>query len=160
MEGQDPEEHLSGRSASSKTRNELIAQTLFKSGDIESQGTGIKRIKDFCDDAGIAVEYIRVPEGTKLVFHRNDAFGQSLLLDKVSNDTLNETISDTLNLSERDASVLAAIRESPKATAVELSEKLGVSESTVKRSLKELQTVGALSREGSRKTGRWVITEK
>ncbi len=78
VEGQDPAEHLSGKSVSPKSRNQLIAQTLFMSGDIESQGPGIKRIKDFCDDVDMGVEYVRTPDGTKLIFHRNDAFGQSL----------------------------------------------------------------------------------
>lgn len=80
VEGQDPDEHLSGKSVSPKSRNQLIAQTLFKSGDIESQGTGIKRIKDFCDEVGMDVEYVRTPDGTKLIFHRNDAFGQSMVI--------------------------------------------------------------------------------
>ena len=74
IEGQDPDEHLSGASTSSKTRNSLIAKTLYRSGDIESYGTGIPRIRDLCAEVGVRVEYIRTPDGTKLVFHRNDAF--------------------------------------------------------------------------------------
>ena len=86
VEGQDPDEYLSGKSVSPKSRNQLIAQTLFMSGDIESQGTGIKRIKDFCDEAGMSVEYVRTPDGTKLIFHRSDAFGQSLTVDASPTD--------------------------------------------------------------------------
>lgn len=74
VEGQDPDEHLSGISTSTKTRNALIAKTLYRSGDIESYGTGIPRIKALCEEVGVRVEYVRTPDGTKLVFHRNDAF--------------------------------------------------------------------------------------
>lgn len=78
IEGQDPESHLSGENKSSITRNPLISRTLYRSGDIEAFGTGIKRIKDLCDEAGIEVEYGHAPSGTNLIFHRNDPFGQSM----------------------------------------------------------------------------------
>ena len=74
IDGQDPEEHLAGRSTEAQSRNKLIAAALHRSGDIESYGTGIPRIRDLCEEAGIRVEYRRVPGGTKLIFHRNDAF--------------------------------------------------------------------------------------
>ena len=162
VEGQDPDEHLSGKSVSPKSRNQLIAQTLFKSGDIESQGTGIKRIKDFCDEVGMDVEYVRTPDGTKLIFHRNDAFGQSLTVgDKVSADTKDDTINDTLfgtiRLSERAERALHVVCESPEATAEGISKATGMSLSTAKRALKELQETEIIYREGSRKTGRWVV---
>lgn len=78
VEGQDPVEHLTGKSASSRSRNPLIAKTLYRSGDIESYGTGIPRMKALCDEAGVDIEYQRTPDGTKLIFHRNDAFAGEL----------------------------------------------------------------------------------
>lgn len=74
IEGQSPEAHLYEGDTSSDTRNKLIAETVFRSGDMETYGTGIGRIKDKCDEAGVGVEYVKVPSGTKLVFHRNDAY--------------------------------------------------------------------------------------
>ncbi len=74
VDGQDPEEHLAGRSTSSDTRNKLIAQTLFRSGDIESSGMGMRKIRELCDEAGVRVTYEHVSFGTKLTFHRNDPF--------------------------------------------------------------------------------------
>lgn len=74
IDGQDPERHLAGLDRDSTTRNELIARTLFRSKEIESYGSGLPRIKELCDAAGIRVEYQRRREGTLLVFHRNDAF--------------------------------------------------------------------------------------
>ena len=74
IEGQDPYDHLSGVSRSSLTRNPLIAQTLYKSGDIESFASGIPRIRDLCAAAGIGIEYVRMADGTNFVFHRRDAF--------------------------------------------------------------------------------------
>ena len=74
INGQEPDEHLDGRSSSANTRNELIAQTLFRSGDIESSGMGMRKIKRLCDEADVKVTYERIPYGTKVTFHRNDPY--------------------------------------------------------------------------------------
>ena len=74
IEGQDPEAHLSGKSRSSLTRNELIARTLYRSKDIESYASGIPRVRDLCANANIRIECQRMADGTNFVFHRNDAF--------------------------------------------------------------------------------------
>lgn len=69
-----PEEHLAGRRTSSDTRNKLIAQTLFRSGDIESSGMGMRKICELCDEVGVRLTYEEISFGTKLIFHRNDPF--------------------------------------------------------------------------------------
>ena len=143
----------------------LLPGVTVGDGDIESQGTGIKRIKNLCDEAGMSVEYVRTPDGTKLIFHRNDAFGRSLTVgNKVSGDTNGDTINDTLfgtiNLSERAEKTLRVVCDSPKISAGGISEITGMSLSTVKRALKELQEAGVITREGSRKTGTWVISDQ
>lgn len=74
IDGQDPDDHLAGVSSDSTTRNELPATTLFRSGDIESSGMGIRKIRDLCDRAGVRVSYEEVPFGTKLTFHRPNPF--------------------------------------------------------------------------------------
>lgn len=165
IKGQDPEEHLSGESMLAKSRNGLIANMLFRSGDIESYGTGIKRIKDLCDEANIEVEYVKTPDGTKLVFHRNEPFGRSFVVgestDKVPNvvprDTLFDTLSDTLKLSERDLAVLKAIIGNPEMTTQAISDETGLSLSTVKRAISNLQGLKVIARHGSKKTGKWIV---
>lgn len=78
ISGQDPEDHLSGRNTSSETRNGLIAGTPFRSGDIESPGLKIRKIREPCDTAGVRVTYEEVPFGTKLTLHRNAPFMTNL----------------------------------------------------------------------------------
>lgn len=73
-DGQTPEAHLSGEDKRSKSRNQLISSSLFKSKDIESYGTRMPRIKRLCDAEGIEVEHLKVPGGTRVVFHRKDPF--------------------------------------------------------------------------------------
>lgn len=171
VEGQDPDEHLSGESVSAESRNQLIAQTLFKSGDIESQGTGIKRIKDFCVEVGMKVEYVRTPDGTKLIFHRNDAFGRSLTVDTSTNEKENVGANVVPNvgvnveenrlpaLTTRQKQVIAIIARNPSATASSIAEECGITERSVQRNLRTLRESGIITRQGSDKTGVWIISD-
>ena len=52
------------------------------------------------------------------------------------------------------------IRENPFITAVQLSEKLSVTDRTIERDLAKLQTVKLLIREGADNGGRWIIIDK
>ena len=53
--------------------------------------------------------------------------------------------------------IYRAIVNKPKIKSTELMESLGVSESTITRSTRELKKLGYIKREGSDKTGRWII---
>lgn len=72
-------------------------------------------------------------------------------------DTLNDTVKpqiDTVN-----DTVFSLIQQDNKITAKEISERLKMSLSTVKRKIKELRDNGKIERIGSDKTGHWKIME-
>lgn len=72
-------------------------------------------------------------------------------------DTVNDTVKpqiDTVN-----DTVFSLIQQDNKITAREISERLKMSLSTVKRKIKELRDNGKLERIGSDKTGHWKIIE-
>lgn len=73
-------------------------------------------------------------------------------------DPINDPINDPMKLSEREKDLLALIRENPTWTRCDFVEKLGCSESTVKRELTVLVSKGLIRRVGARKKGGWVIT--
>ncbi|MBQ6900331.1 MAG: winged helix-turn-helix transcriptional regulator [Firmicutes bacterium] len=50
--------------------------------------------------------------------------------------------------------------KNPHVTLEQIAKDLNLSKSTVKRNLKELITSGNVSREGSKKTGQWVVHDK
>ena len=77
IDGQNPEEHLDGESTSSDTRDKLIAGILFRSGDIESSGLGMRMISDLCNEVGVKVTYEKISFGTKLTFHRTDPYTEN-----------------------------------------------------------------------------------
>jgi ATP-dependent DNA helicase RecG len=65
-----------------------------------------------------------------------------------------------LSLSQSARAVLFAIAENAHITTAQLTSQLGKSDATVERALKLLQETGHLCREGSRKTGHWVVLKK
>ena len=59
-----------------------------------------------------------------------------------------------------DQKIIMAIKENPKITRAELQNITGLSESGVKKILRQLQQKGLLSRIGPDKGGHWEITDK
>lgn len=70
---------------------------------------------------------------------------------------LNDTVNDTVKY--QNDTVFLLIKQDNKITANEISERLKISLSTVKRKIKELRDNGKLERIGSDKTGRWKVIE-
>lgn len=84
------------------------------------------------------------------------------------NDTVNtqcDTVNDTANVNNDTVTglkkslqkVYLAIKSNPEITHSEIMETLHISESTAKRATRDLKKLGYIAREGSDKTGRWVI---
>ena len=84
------------------------------------------------------------------------------------NDTVNpkpDTVSDTVNsqndtvnkLKEGLKRIYIAIQNNPEITHSQLMEIFNISESTAKRATRDLKKLGYIKREGSDKTGRWII---
>ncbi|MDR0628003.1 MAG: helix-turn-helix domain-containing protein, partial [Bifidobacteriaceae bacterium] len=68
----------------------------------------------------------------------------------VTNDVTNVAINDQ---------VLALLRDDPRMTAARAAERLGLSSRQVQRIVKGWKEKGVLAREGSSKSGRWVVWE-
>ena len=100
-----------------------------------------------------------------LQYQENDTV--NLYPDTVNNtvnlypDTVNNTVNsqnDTVNgLKEGLKRICRAIQNNPEITHSQLMELFNISESTVKRATRDLKKLGYIKREGSDKTGRWVV---
>lgn len=60
-------------------------------------------------------------------------------------------------LSERQLLIIKEMNANDTITIQEMTQKINVSEKTIKREIALLQEMGALMREGGRKEGRWVV---
>ena len=72
-EGDAPENHRAGADGGLKQRNPGIARALFRSGMIEQYGTGIPRIKRYCDAEGVKFSYRQTTNTTVIRFDRPGA---------------------------------------------------------------------------------------
>ena len=151
-DGLTPQDFLVGQERSIK-RNPLLAQLMYYTKDIESFGTGLKRITDACDEAGVKVEFQLLKRGFAVVFYRPDEnFNTSeITLDVVLSDVTNVVLKKT------EQAALAIIKDNPTITAEQLAALLSKSDRTAQRYLDALQKKKAIRRVGAKKDGRWEI---
>ncbi len=74
-----------------------------------------------------------------------------------SNDPKDDPKDDPKEVSERQAIILRLIKDNYLITIQEMTQKMNVSEKTIKRELSALQEKGILIRKGGRKNGEWEI---
>ena len=68
-----------------------------------------------------------------------------------------DPINDPINLTEKEAQVINLIKEKSDLTRKDMAQRLGCSDSTIKRCLQSLVDKGVLKRIGSNKKGEWII---
>lgn len=130
-------------------RNETIARTLYLCKDVETFGSGIRKIYSLCEKENVAVSYTNGEFDFTIEFSRVDAN----ILPKDSNTKS----SANSPLVEAEANILAWLKENPHLTVNDLVEKSGKSPRMVSRYIASLKSKALIRREGSNKTGCWKI---
>ena len=93
--GLTPQDFIEG-SEQSVHRNPLLAQILYYSKDIESFGTGLRRIMELCQEADVKVEFKQLKMGFSVIFHRFDK--EVDMLGRVMPDKATDIIPDITDL--------------------------------------------------------------
>jgi len=163
-DGLTPQDFLSGRERSIK-RNPLLAQLMYYTKDIESFGTGLKRITDACNEAGVRVEFQLLKKGFAVVFYRPDE--QFNKTEKMSDDQLNVgkgvgisvgiSVGKDVGINETQGKIISCMLENPAVTALQISEEIGLSKRRVESNISTLKKIGVIMRNGGRKDGHWEI---
>lgn len=130
------------RKLESFLRNEVIAEVLFRSKEVETFGTGFRKIYSLCEQFGVAVSYENNYDSFSIEFSRN-------------NMPKNGIINGTLNKFE--LQLISLLRDNPSYKTAELVLKTGKSLRTVNRGITSLKGKGLLVRKGSLKTGYWEV---
>jgi len=125
-----------------QSRNKLITEAFYLTGDIEKYGTGFSRIKEW---------FIDYPN-LKFTIHDLNNFIQVKIFN-IENVPLN------VPLNERQKKIINDIRTNKYIIQTELAEKYNVNEKTIKRDLLYLQENKVIKRIGSKKTGYWQLLE-
>lgn len=141
-EGASPENHLMGEDGSLKQRNPSIAQAFFRSGMIEQYGTGIPRIKRYCDAEGVGFSYRQTSSTTVIRFERPGA----QITEEAHSGTQSAGKSQRPEgpFDPAEAAAIEIARRNGRVTKRELMEEAGVGKMKATEILKVLADKGAL----------------
>ena len=142
-------EDFATKNLSSIIRNELIAKVLYLCHDIESFGSGFKRVYTLCNQNGVVCSYEKTPIGFSFVFLRSDPNAK---INVPKNDKNVPII-----LSKTEKAVYELLKAQPNLTREELSIEISKTVKTVQRALDGLKTKGLISRVGTNRSGYWKI---
>ncbi|MBS3081602.1 winged helix-turn-helix transcriptional regulator [Candidatus Pacearchaeota archaeon] len=142
----------------SRPRNQIIAELLSKTIYVEKLGSGINRIKNAMKEAGLPS-----PEFKYSFSFFTTLFDITGGEGKMSSGQIGGLESGQIGghiLTERQNEILAIIKNNPRITRIELSQKLKINPSAIQKHLVSLKKVKLLKRIGSAKSGYWETLEK
>jgi len=156
-EGYSPEDFIE-REEPPIHRNQLLAKTMYYSEDMEGFGTGLKRIADECNAAGVRYEFKKRKLGFAVVFYREElpvvGEGDVTVTSNVTGNIAENVIE---KISGRQNRLVELLEADPSYTIAELAKAVGVTSRTIARDIDSLKSLGILNRAGSDKDGHWRI---
>lgn len=149
-EGYTPEDFISGKERSI-LRNPLIAETLYKSKEIEKWGSGLKRINEECRLSNVRVDFETLKSGFLVVFHRDLAITKTQTVPEGGG--ISGGISGGIN------SLVAFVSNNPGKRTADIAKDLDLSPRTAERWIRKLKDEGKIEFRGSKKTGGYYAKE-
>ena len=144
------------RKHSSYPRNHNIANVFFKAGFVESWGRGFKKIREEFERANMPLPTIEENGGgvTATIFRKTI---EDIIEENGGNSGGNVAV---IKLTNRQKLILSYITKSLTITAKQMAVMTDIPQRTIERELSTLQKLGIIRREGSPRTGNWVIIDK
>lgn len=136
----------------SHSRNPLIFGLFERIQMVEQVGSGISRIKESLNEAGLPKPEFNIEGMFTLKLTR------PIVSEKTSEKTSGKTSGKT-RVKTPDL-ILNFVRENQEVTIEELASKIGITTRSIERNILKLKEEGKLERIGSDKGGYWKITEK
>src|SRR6056297_1644784 len=138
-------------------KNPNIARVFKETGMADELGSGVRNL----------LKYVRIYANGKPQLFDEDVFKLivpipdfSFGLNEPVNELVNEPVNEPVKIKPSLKEVIDLISFNPEITIDEMVEALKKSKSTVKRYIAELKNLQIIEREGSDKTGKWVIIKK
>jgi len=181
-QGHTPEEFFDGKKKAIR-RNKRITGVLYYSKDMETFATGLKRIKDLCDEAGCKIDFRTEKDDFVVVFYRNlreewnkngEVVSSSLSSDhqklpgdyQETTETLPGDYQETTETLPRDyqdttktnaEKIKEIMRENPTISTLSIAEIIGLSLDGVRYHIKKMKASGEIEREGGDFGGWWKV---
>lgn len=147
-------EDFAERRIQSMPRNRKILDVLYRSKNVEVQGSGIRKVLELCAANNVKYEYYNNEFGFRFSFHRNNA-----TVNVTKNVTSDVTTEAPKRVNELDFEVLRLLKENPVYTREEIAQKVGKTARTVQRALDRLKEDGKIVRIGNKVSGYWEVIE-
>jgi ATP-dependent DNA helicase RecG len=144
-------EDFAKKNLSSIIRNELIAKVLYLCHDIESFGSGFKRVYTLCNQDNTNCTYEKSPIGFSFIFLRKDINAQTIQSERTDN---NRT---TTVLNKNEKIIYDLLKAQPNLTQEELALEVSKTKRTVQNIIESLKAKGLITRIGNSRVGYWEI---
>lgn len=138
-------EQLKKDNYQANTRNKLIREAFYLTGDIKKYGSGFIRIRS------------EVKSYPTMIFSFENAPNGFLARLTYKQQKTSEL---ARNVVENEKKIVELIRSNPHYSALEMAALLQLNQRTVQRYLKRLQEKNVIQRSGSSKGGHWEIIKK
>ena len=145
-------EDFAERRIHSMPRNRKILDVLYRSKNVEVQGSGIRKVLELCKNNDVKYTYYNNEFGFRFSFYRKNM---------VQNITTNVKNDDSGKLFKRintiDDEVLLLLKSNPILKREEIAIKLGKSARTIQRVLDRLKEENKIVRIGNKVSGFWEV---
>lgn len=125
----------------------MIAKTLYLCKDVETFGSGIRKIYSLCTEKGVQIGYRNTDTDFSLIFYRTN---RNIMPNA-------GTINGTINVTTSENDILQMLKENNNLTIAELAVRSGKSVRTINRVINNLKKKGFIERVGSNKKGFWKV---
>lgn len=141
----------------STCRNEAIAEAFHYMHIVEAWGTGIPRVRNKCKEYGLSKpRFEEFGDGFRVTLYRRlDQIVKKKQTNQ-SNQTNGQISQGGIEQGTKEA-ILRVISNKSDAKIKEIAEMLNLSESQVKYYIKQLKDEGRLKRQGTRRSGYWIV---
>ncbi len=127
-------------------RNAMIARVLYLCKDVETFGSGLRKIYSLCRKENIDISYINEDSVFTIEFSRLDRNAES-----------DDIVESKINSLEE--MIISLLMENPRFTSFDLTKKTNKSRRTINRILASLKSKKLIKRIGSNKSGYWEIKQ-
>ena len=139
-------EDFAERRISSMPRNRKILDILFRSKNVEIQGSGLRKVIGLCASNNVKYTYYKNEYGFRFSFYRNN------LINSVTNSV-------KVHFNETDRKVLKLLMKHPVQTRDEIAHSTGKTVRTIQRVIDKLRDSGKITRVGSKCNGYWKVLD-
>ena len=139
-------------------RNLIIADLFHRMGKVERMGSGIERMRNLMVKAKLQAPVFTADTFFHAIFYRNPEYALKADAGKEAGKSAGLGVKLGVKLGVNEAKIIGLVKEDRFVTIIQIADILGISTTAVEKNITKLREKGILKREGSDKTGSWVVS--